>query len=71
MEPSAPTNQIKQIRQSIFINGAMAVFAVCTLINALLSGEAWRIVMAGVGSVFFIAIAVRQILKLNKLRKAG
>jgi hypothetical protein len=70
MDPSAAKDQAKQLRLSIFINSAMGVYAVCTFINALLAHVAWRILCSGIGSVFFIAIAIIQIKKLIRLRKA-
>ncbi|MBC7400763.1 MAG: hypothetical protein H7289_12555 [Mucilaginibacter sp.] len=71
MESSPATDQIKQIRLSLFINAAMAVYAICTFVAALKAGVAWRIVCSGVGSVFFVAIIVMLVLRLIKLRKAG
>jgi hypothetical protein len=71
MEASPSTNQIKQIRLSLFINFAMTVYAVCTLVKALQTGVVWRIVCSGVGSVFFLAVFILLILRLIKLRKAS
>jgi bacteriorhodopsin len=71
MEASPSTNQGKQITLSLFINLAMTIYAVCTLIKALQTGVVWRIVCSGVGSVFFLAVFIMLILKLVKLRKAN
>jgi hypothetical protein len=71
MDATPSTGQIKQIRLSLFINAAMAIYAICTLVAALKAGVAWHIVCSGVGSVFFVAIIVMLILRLIKLRKAG
>ena len=68
MEPST-TNPVRKAWQSIFINSALALYALSTLIGALQKGEAWRIVISGVGSVFFVAVVVGLAIKLNKLRK--
>jgi hypothetical protein len=66
-----PADQIKQIRLSLFINFAMTVYAVCTLIAALKAGVVWRIICSGVGSVFFLAVFIMLTLRLIKLRKAS
>ncbi|MCC8423731.1 hypothetical protein [Mucilaginibacter sp. UR6-11] len=65
------TDQIKQIRLSLFINLAMTVYAVCTLVDALQTGVVWRIICSGVGSVFFLSIFIMLVLRLIKLSKAG
>jgi hypothetical protein len=70
MDPSPAKDQAKQIRLSIFINSAMAIYAICTFINALQMHVAWRVLCAGIGSVFFVGIAIMQIKKLISLRKA-
>lgn len=56
---------------SIFINAAMSVFAICTLVNAIQTHVFWRILCSAVGSVFFVAVLAMLIQKLIKLRKAG
>jgi hypothetical protein len=71
MESTPSTDQAKQLRLSIFINLAMAIYAICTFIKALQTHVAWRIIISGVGSVFFVAMLVILVLRLVKLRKAG
>jgi hypothetical protein len=70
MESTPSTDQIKQIRLSLFINSALAIYAVCTFIAALKAGVAWRILLSGTGSVFFVVAVVNLLLRLVKLRKA-
>lgn len=70
MQTPSPKDQLKQVRLSIFINAAMAVFAVSTLLNAIQTHVFWRIFCSAVGSVFFVAILVMLVQKLIKLRKA-
>lgn len=48
----------------------MAIYAICTFINALQTHVPWRVLCAGIGSVFFVGIAIVQIKKLISLRKA-
>ncbi len=48
----------------------MAIYAICTFINALQMHVAWRVLCAGIGSVFFVGVAIMQIKKLISLRKA-
>jgi hypothetical protein len=71
MESTPSPDQIKQIRFSIFINSALAIYAISTFITALKVGVAWRILLSGTGSVFFVVAVVMQLLKLVKLRKAS
>ncbi|GAA4104300.1 hypothetical protein [Mucilaginibacter panaciglaebae] len=63
-------NELKQLRLSAFINAAVAVYAVCTFLSALQSHVAWRILLSGTGSVFFIAAAIVAIIKIVKLGKS-
>ena len=69
MDPSAAKDQAKQLRLSIFINSAMAIYAICTFINALQLHVAWRILCAGIGSVFFAGMVIIMANRLIKLRK--
>ncbi|MES2375571.1 MAG: hypothetical protein V4553_03280 [Bacteroidota bacterium] len=71
MDAKPSTNQIKQIRLSLFINSAMAIYAICTFVASLKAGIAWRILLSGTGSVFFVVAIVMLLLRLVKLRKAG
>ncbi len=49
----------------------MAIYAICTFVAALKVGVAWRILLSGTGSVFFVLVVVMLLLRLVKLRKAG
>ncbi|TSJ38847.1 hypothetical protein FO440_20300 [Mucilaginibacter corticis] len=70
MQSPTPTDQLKQVKTSIFINLAMSVYAVCTLLRALQTHVFWRILSSAVGSVFFVAMVVILVQKMIKLRKA-
>jgi hypothetical protein len=71
MEPTPTDNPAKKIQQSMLINLALALFAMSTFLNALKSGESWRILLSATGSVFFTVVTVRMILKLVQLRKGN
>jgi hypothetical protein len=71
MDTTPSTDQIKQIRLSLFINSAMAIYAICTFVSALKAGVAWRILLSGTGSVFFVVAVVMLLLRLIKLRKTS
>jgi hypothetical protein len=71
MEPSTPADTVKKVWQSMLINLALALFAMSTFLNALKSGETWRILLSATGSVFFTVVTVRMILKLIQLRKGN
>jgi len=62
-------DELKRLRLSAFINAAVAVYAVCTFLSALQSRVAWRILLSGTGSVFFIAATTIAIIRIVKLRK--
>jgi hypothetical protein len=70
MEPSTQPNPARKVWQSIFINAALALYAMGTFVGSLQKGEAWRIVLSGVGSVFFIAVIISLVLQLKKLRRS-
>jgi len=61
--------QQKQFIMSLIINGAMAIYALCSFIAALQKGAAWRILLTGTGVIFFIAASAVTIMKMVKLRK--
>lgn len=66
---TSPAEASKKIKQSLFINSALAIYAVCTFIGALKSGVAWRILLSGTGMVLFVTAIVILVLKLIKLSK--
>jgi hypothetical protein len=71
MDTTPSTDQIKKIRFSLFINSCLAIYAICTFVAALKAGVAWRILLSGTGSVFFVVAVVMLLLRLIKLRKAS
>ena len=64
-----PVNtSLKQLIPSLIINGAMAIYALCTFISALSAVIVWRILLSGTGLIFFVAASVSTVTKMLKLR---